>query len=249
MMKTVQYRTALRIRNVLLRGMICCVITAGLPDVAADKARPPATGHFYEDDRIRVLIPTGWVAKPLPETTEITTGTQTYQVPIGGVLSEAGYRIYLLTHYGQASGIQGGRFGEISKYVSPWMKVEDPWGCIDALSEAVTPVTEVLSRVDLFFDSSPLGPSAFSDCRHLHSPVKAPVWFGSFFSQASSQVRSGFFLTFPLGKKEIEDPEEEMVFALTIDTKNPEALPAKTDRELGEFLHEASEIVRSIRYK
>jgi hypothetical protein len=40
-----------------------------------------------------------------------------------------------------------------------------------------------------------------------------------------------------------------MTFTATFDTKNPEVLPAMEDRELREFLRQASEIVRSIEYK
>jgi hypothetical protein len=166
------------------------------------------------------------------------------------VLSKGRYRIYLLSHYGQVSGIEGGRFGEISEYVSPWMKTGDPWGCIDNFEKVVTPVISHVSRVDLFLDSKLTNENKDSDCRNLHRPAQAPIWFGSYFGKPDPGLNyPGFFLTFPPGRSEIDNSDEEMVFTATIDTKNPETLPVKGNPELGEFLREASDIISSIQYK
>jgi len=40
-----------------------------------------------------------------------------------------------------------------------------------------------------------------------------------------------------------------MAFTATFDTNDPEVLPTKEDRELKEFLRQASELVSSIEYK
>lgn len=78
-----------------------------------------------------------------------TTGDQVIHIRIGGVLIRGRERIYLLTNYGQASGIEGGRFGEIGKYVAPWMHTEDP-RADRRLSKSVRPVNTGISRVDLW---------------------------------------------------------------------------------------------------
>ncbi len=209
---------------------------------------PNLSAQSYEDDRIQVQSPAGWRVQQVLQT---ATGDKTFRTPIGGVLTRGRYRVYLLTHYGQTSGIEGGRFSDILRYVAPWMKVGDPWGCIDRLSTSVTPVTNDLSRVDLALDSRRGFRDKNTDCTDLHSRVQAPIWFGSYFSQPASASTShgGYFLPFPLAKRVIDSPDTQMAFTATINTANAETLPLMNDRELNEFLRQASNLVSSITYK
>jgi hypothetical protein len=83
--------------------------------------------RIYQDDRILVKIPPGWSSKPVYST---VTGDQTYQEPVGVILSGGPFELYFLTHYGHASGVIGGRFGEIATYVAPWMKDDESSYCL-----------------------------------------------------------------------------------------------------------------------
>jgi hypothetical protein len=188
--------------------------------------------------------------------TQRSAGDTNLHFPIGAVLSKGKARIYLLTHHGQTSGVDGGRFGEISEYVAPWMKVASSWACYAVFTKIPTPVTGSLSRVDLFFDSRTVSPGEDPNCKTLHSPTQTPVWFGSYVtrqclksSPSDDRICNGFFLPFPLGRRRIESPNDEMVFTATWNTQDPASLPLKNDKELTRFLREAANIVSSIKYK
>lgn len=198
----------------------------------------------FEDDRIHVAIPSGWTAQ---QVTVLTEGDQRVPIRLGEVLSQGKYRLYLLTHYGQTSGILGGRFGEIAGYVAPWIQSDDPWDCFDVLESNVTRVTNSLSRVDLYLPPKANFSAQNDSCKYLRSPRKRPVWSGSFFTLRSEGVKGGFFLSFPLGQRQIH-PGREMVFTATFDANHANDLPARGDPHLEEFLHQASAVVRSIQY-
>ncbi len=212
----------------------------------SDSPGQSASGAVYQDDRIRLIVPNDWTAK---QATLTATGDRTIVFPIGVVLSKGPFLMYLLTHYPQVSGVVGGRFGEISRYVAPWMKVSDPWGCFDVFKKTVTPVTHRLSRVDLFLGVHPFSKPADPDCGSLGRGLRAPVWSGSYFgSRTGTGAVPGFFLDFPLATNgAVSIPQ--MVFAATMATNSPHSLPAATSVPLQHFLREASEIVRNIQYK
>lgn len=239
---------ALTFTTRLLGRMLVFAVPAivGLCLAAAQSSTSSDSSSFFQDDRIRVIVPPEWTAKEVTVTTE---GDQHIPIRVGEVLSRGKYRVYLLTHYGQASGIEGGRFGEIAYYVAPWIHTDSPWGCFDALQQSTAPVTNLLSRVDLYFDSSSPIRSGWPTCRRLHGPTHQPVWFGSYFSPRYDHlVKYGFFLSFPLGQTE-PDQDHEMAFTATVDAENANQLPFMSDSGLQAFLHEASAIIRSIKYR
>jgi hypothetical protein len=199
--------------------------------------------NTFQDDRIRVAVPSSWIAKKL---TVISGGAEHIPIYLGGVLSKGRKRIYLLTHYGQASGIVGGRFGEILEYVAPSIHTEDPWGCFDALKPSAAPITNLLTRVDLYLDSTVRLGNTYESCRNLHSPAQHLIWFGSYFSPRNTKY--DFFLTFPLGQTQT-DPDHQMAFTATIAANNADDLPAADDPELKRFLNEASAVISSITYR
>ena len=223
--------------------------------------QPPhkTSQSVFEDDRIRVGIPAGWSVQPATET---VTGDRTYQLPIGALFTKGRYKLYLLSHHGQASGIEGGRFSEVVEYISPWIDMsESPWlPCPPQAYETVA--NDKLSRTDLYFDTTHASKKALVDCGK--PTVKGALWYGSYFvetCQAKDSPRAcgGFFLTYQdLSGKPPQDrvvdgstlsDEWQMTYALTYDTTTPNALPMKGDPELRKVLREASEIVSSIVYK
>jgi hypothetical protein len=218
---------------------------------AAPQPKDKGSQNVFEDDRIRVGIPSGWSVQPATET---VTGEKTYQSPIGALFTKDHYKLYLLSHHGQASGVEGGRFSEVVEYVSPWIDMsESPWlPCPSQGSEAVT--NNKLSRMDLYFDTSHVSKKALADCGN--PTVKGALWYGSYFSETcqaedSPNACGGFFLTYQdlSGKPPQDSNEWQMTYALTYDTATPNALPMKGDSELRRVLQEANEIVSSIVYK
>jgi len=80
-------------------------------------------GKVDEDDRIELTVPDGWSLQPVYQT---VTGDRPGRDKIGVVLLDGRFELYVLTHYGQTSGIIGGRFGEISEFIVPWLNSSEP---------------------------------------------------------------------------------------------------------------------------
>jgi hypothetical protein len=237
-----------QIRNLCPAGSVLFVFCylAAIVVMCSDSVR--ASGIVYQDDRIRIAVPSDWAVKQLTET---TSGDRIASIPIGVVLIKGSFRIYLLTHYSQASGVVGGRFGEISRYVAPWLKDSDPWACFNAFAKATIPVTNQLIRVDLFLDSKPNNKSSDTDCLRLGRYRRVPVWLGSYFgSPSKTGALPGFFLNFPVSKSDsVNTKQQQMVMTAAMDADSPDTLPPKTNESLRRFLNEASALVGSIAYK
>ena len=216
---------------------------------------------LFEDDRIRVEIPAGWSVQPA---TEHVSGDKPFELPIGALLTKGKYRLFLLSHQEQASGIEGGRFSEVVQYISPWINMsESPWlPCPSEIqgSEAVT--DNKLTRQDLYFDTAHASKKALADCGN--PSVKGTLWYGSYFVETchgkdTPRACGSFFLTYEdlSGKNpqprtvngSTPNDEWQMVYAMTLDTKTPNTLPMKNDPGLLAVLREASLIVGSIVYK
>lgn len=216
--------------------------------------------NFFEDDRIKVAVPSGWTAK---DATETVNGDQTFELPIGAVFSKGNYQLYLLTHHSQVSGITGGRFGEVSHYVAPWAdEFFQPNGCDQYTQNATVSVNKKLDRTDLYFNSAKATKEAFDQCGE---PAKsANYWYGSYFTEVCDSNRKpdgcgGYFLTYENfsgkapqdrvinGTKVVAD--FQMTYALTYNSKTPNVLPLKGDKQLSQVFEETNNIVNSIQYK
>jgi hypothetical protein len=214
-----------------------------------------ATQRVYEDDRISVAVRYRW--SQMSTASADDTGAGVRREPIGAAFSDGNFAIYLLTHWGQASGIEGGRFNEIAYWVAPWANLEQMEPCIPFVEEATTKVTDALSRVDLYFDTKKASAAALADCGN--PSIKAVLWYGSYFTQRCPAHAStlcadgGFFLYFPSLAHTHDEPQDvdhgQMAFTLTFRTANPDQLPRKGDPSLQVFLNRASKVVAAIRYK
>jgi len=232
-----------------------------IPQRAECQRKSATPQSVFEDDRMRVEIPVGWSVQPA---TEHVSGDKPFESPIGALLSKGKYRLYLLTHQEQASGIEGGRFSEVVQYISPWIDMgESPWlPCPSEIqgSEAVT--DNKLTRQDLYFDTAHASKKALADCGNPR--VRGTLWYGSYFVETchgkdTPRACGSFFLTYQdlSGKNpqprtvngSTTSDEWQMVYAMTFDTKTPNSLPMKNDPGLLAVLREASVIVGSIVYK
>jgi hypothetical protein len=235
-------------------GLVLGLVLAHCLAFLAQQPRAtPSSKNIFEDDRIKVKIPERWSVHPATET---VTGDRIYEQPIGAVLAKGPFRLYLLTHHGQASGIVGGRFAEIVQYVSPWIDMNDsPWpSCPSEIQVVETAVNDKLFRRDLYFDTTHASKKALAECGNPAS--KQVLWYGSYFIEPcpTKDCGGGFFLShqFQSGKPWPDGSgisEDEMTYALTYDTKTPNALPTKSDPELRAALKEVNAIVSSIVYK
>jgi hypothetical protein len=195
-------------------------------------------GGLYEDDQIRVQVPASWHMA-------VDGDGQ------GVILRKDGYILRLCTGCAQVSGIVGGRFNEIAGLVQPWYR-EDPVANPSACGRPeIGKTSPQIDRVDLWYRR---GDAGGDGCRE--PSTTATVWYGSYFAERCPPAVSeghdcgGFFLhNHWLTDGRADDPFDEMVFALTFDTSDPDGLPKKGDRELNEILRDASAIVASVHFK
>ncbi len=232
---------------------LALLLAVGLASARPQQRTQVPSKNIFEDDRIAVRIPAGWSVQPATET---VTGNRTFQQPIGALLTKGRYKLYLLTHHGQASGITGGRFAEIVEYVSPWMDMSDsPWlPCPSEIQGTETVANDKLSRIDLYFDTSHAGKKGLADCGD--PIVRGVLWYGSYFIEPCPAKDCGgdFFLSHQAQSGKLSQggstiSEEQMTYALTYDTKMPNKLPARSNPELQAVLREVNAIVSSIVYK
>ncbi len=238
----------------LLAGVSAIVVSSFA--LASSDVRPKVKqrmDELFEDDRIQVRAPEDWSVTPIFQR---ESGLSSRRVHIGAVMRNGPWRIYLLTHYGQTSGITGGRFGEIAPYVAPWMKAADPWGCIDVLTRTETRLSPRWTRVDLAYPPAPRHRGVFPECLTVHKQVDHPVWFGSYFTSTCTGRKNldktcgGFFVPFPQSRGlETAVSPEEMVVTATEAISDAEKLPEANDSALAAFLKEASLIVESVKYQ
>jgi hypothetical protein len=222
--------------------------------------------NIFEDDRIKALIPSGWTSEraitPVYGAKDSVVDEQT----IGAVLKNGNYRLYLLTHKSQTSGIIGGRFAEVVSYVSPWL-ANDPDilanNCIGYTQNQTTPVNRKLSRVDMYFNPANVEKKSRQRAsEQCGRPTKqGDLWYGSYFTEpcpANGQPTSqrdrgcgGYFLFYEniSGKAPQQYQDWEMVYALTYNTNSPNGLPLKGDPTLRQVMQEANDIINSIKYK
>lgn len=237
----------------LLISFLSLAVSFTLPQRAECQINRGSPQSVFEDDRIRVEIPSGWSVQPA---TVQVSGDKPLELLIGALLTKGKYRLYLLSHYEQASGIEGGRFSEVVQFVSPWIDMsESPWlPCPSKIQGSEEVTDKKLTRQDLYFDTALASKKAIADCGN--PSVKGTLWYGSYFVETchgkdTPRACGGFFLTYQdlSGKYPQPRTEWQMVYAMTLDTRTPDDLPMKDEPGLRAVLREASEIVGSIVYK
>ena len=200
----------------------------------------------YRDERIQVPIPANWSSRPVYRS---SGGAGSARDLIGVELSDGPFDLYLLTHYSQASGVKGGRFGEIADYVVPWLKSDEPESCLEAFKESLNRVSKEMLRVDLILDPKPKVRSRDPFCLAIQNQTKHRAWAGAYFaSRRNTNVAPGFFINLPLGSNAITT-NSQMVFAASFRTTNAGGLPVESDASLRAFLAEADRIVAGIKYR
>jgi hypothetical protein len=217
--------------------------------------------YIYSDDRIKLIVPAGWQIEkpidPIVATHESDLLLRGYKVTLPGVeLVRDHFIVFLLTHEGHSSGIRGGRFDEMINFVAPWIRGDRPTSCNPR--QETTPVTDEISRVDLYLDTRTATQQAVEDCGAPSR--KAVLWYGSFFTARCPKAGpdgefpdcDGHFINYEaLTRKPLTDNPvgDEMVFTLSFRTFNPDELPAKDDPALIKFLKDGTDVVKSIEFR
>ncbi len=208
------------------------------------------TGRTYRDDKIEVHAPENW---SIAVATAASTGSAQATFARGAVLRKGKYIVQLCTGCEQASGIAGGRFSEIANMVQPWYREDSGAMPSPCGKQETSKASPLLDRIDFWYERDPehVVNEAADDCREPRTT--ASVWYGSYFAEhcpagAVTVDCGGYFLDHARLTGQPETGLDEMAFALTYDTTDPNQLPRKGDPELNQVLREATAIVRSIRY-
>jgi hypothetical protein len=228
------------------------VLSQEKPSRIQECSSEPASSAVFEDDWIRAAAPAGWSECPPRD----AQSPRAEPLP-GALFRKDDFKLFLLTHAGHASPVEGGRFVEVVPYLAPWTDTEEG-ECGLFLQGKSTKVTNRLSRVDSYFDALHASKDALEACGNPES--KAVFWYGSRFAEncpprshiPSTEECGGFFIGYPRIAGRRPKPgigQGMMMFILTFDTKDPDYLPSRGDPELEEMLKEATAIVRNIRYK
>jgi hypothetical protein len=164
------------------------------------------------------------------------------------VLSDGPFDLYLLTHYDQASGVAGGRFGEVAEYVVPWLKDDEPSSCLDIFKQDLSRASNELVRVDLILDPKFEVRSTDPLCSLIQRKVSRRLWAGTYFGYLTANSRApGFFINNPLGT-DASSGGNQLVFAASVRATTSGALPSANDPHLRLFLAEIDRVVAGIKY-
>jgi hypothetical protein len=238
-----------QVKSILLISMFSSSLLSTRAFAQADfGVHSHLAGQTYEDDKIRVAAPPDWTVTVDNGT---TTGGRQLTYNKGATLRHGRYILTLCTSCGQASGIRGGRFSEIAGMVQPWYRDEAP--ALPCGDPKISKATSTLDRIDFWYTRNAAHPSnmANGDC---HEPkTTATVWYGSYFAKHCTEsiaaVECGGFFIVNTTPPITDGDLNEMVFALTYNTMDPNELPRRDDPELTKVLAEANAIIASIHYQ
>jgi len=245
----------LKVVGAVLLGVIACGPDAFSQDkVSWEKecSSELKTPAVFEDDWIRATAPAGWSECPPKD----PQSPRTEPLP-GALFKKDDFKLYLLTHTGHASPVEGGRFVEAARFLAPWTDMEEG-RCGMFLRVRTTKVTHRLSRADLYFDTIHASKDALEACGNPES--KAVLWYGSSFAEIcpprsrvpSKEECGGFYIAYPrIAGRHAKSGARlgMMMFSITFETEDPDYLPERGNRDLDVMLNEATAIVRKIQYK
>lgn len=217
----------------------------------------PVAPEKFENTRMSLTIPTGWtygeILNPLYNT-NCTNGTNcvTDKTPYvtlhqGISLKKDNYVINILTNdVSQASGVNGGRFGDIANFVLNSGLGIDAANCIISHTSMDSAVKNNLYIANGFIDfGSSSTPDYYSEACGNPAGSKN-LWYGSFLHTKNG----GYFAQYSVvsGKKTDED-KDRMIISFHYSTNNINKLPTKSDMDSNKMISQMTDIVDSIKWK
>lgn len=200
-------------------------------------------GKVYENNYMKVLIPSGWTANQANKTMlygecvnkqNCTTTSKVEPNPSAVNITKGNYILYINTLASQASGIVGGRFEEISSGAPSIAAVERGVNSRCVSSENTNSVSKEYIRKDLYVSSD--------DTYHkatCNLPSVGTAWYFSYIT-----TQKGDYINYyePGGST-------GLVITMAYNSKDVNALPTKGDASLNIMLAEMSSIVNSLEVK
>jgi hypothetical protein len=171
------------------------------------------TSHRFENQYVAMQVLPGWTVASSPPEVKLT---------------HAKFVLTINPIFEHASGVEGGRFEEVTNGVTSIEAVREvvvqPSWILCAKAEVVA-ATATLSLTNLYTDDTP--ENVKNGCRF---PADGkPAWFGSYFSGAGS--------------------ESEYTITLGYDTRDVNQLPKKNDPQLQKVLSDVVAMLKTLRMK
>ncbi len=194
----------------------------------------PAADKIYETPNLKVEIPAGWTANEAVKIVYEGSVAKKVANPAAVNIIKGNYILYINTEAGQASGVEGGRFGEIASGAPSAEAVVKEWPGVCGSVQS-QPALLNFKRMDLFS-----GPKDKTD--YCNAPDNnSTAWFFSYITGA----KGGYFNyynadgTGPTG----------YVITMSYNSKDVNKLPTQGNAELIKTLDEMTLIVRTLQIK
>jgi hypothetical protein len=192
------------------------------------------SGTIYENQYMKVNVPPGWTAKQASQTIYENGNQPTIKPnPAAVNITKGNYILYINTQAGQASGIEGGRFGEIAGGAPSADAVVTQEPSPKCGTQQTSPAFLDYQRVDLYV-------SAKDKQDYCNVPSNgATVWYFSYLTTS----KGGYFNYYKAG----EAPA--LVVTMAYNSKILNKLPAKGSADLKSALDDMTTIVKSLEIK
>jgi hypothetical protein len=201
-----------------------------------------AQNKTFENQYLKISLVAGWTAKAVSNT------------PGAVNVTKGKYILYISTQTSQASGVEGGRFSEISMGAKSADAVNIAPPAPECGTRKETKVNRKLLRSDLFVSSK-------EKQEYCRTPTNGKnVWYFSYFNSSKSE---GYFNYYRIQKNTslllgdlLETPSEDFgendtgwVITLAYNSKDINSFPEKNSPGLKSALNQMSRMVNSLKIK
>ena len=219
-------------------------ITSPVPSTTTLVPTTTATPVVFQNGRMSITIPTGWNYKSFDAVYLDPTSQTDKKVKDGGlVLTKGNYTINVIPYYIQASGVNGGRFGDIAGLLyAPETKI-DSANCILNPETNDTTIGTIQARNDLYY--YPVQGLDPVSCGSPQQNYAKGIWYGSYVNTKGAGYFSDYF---KVSGQSGEPANGEMAITMSYYSKTPNNFPLKSDTQLQSMLTEMSGIVSSVKY-
>jgi hypothetical protein len=198
--------------------------------VQPTQTQPTAQGTVFSNQYLSINILPGWVAK------------QPSSVPQSVNITKGNYILYINPLFGHASGIEGGRFGEVAGGMPSVDAVVTNQAMADGYTCALMPyeqlkITDKLSLGSLYTGISQ-GTDEAKECNFPSDGKSA--WFGAYSSGSASDV---------FGRTTSPDAFNEYAITVAYNTNDVNKLPKADSKEVGSTLYDISVMLDSLKLK
>ncbi|MFA5991132.1 MAG: hypothetical protein WC794_02730 [Candidatus Doudnabacteria bacterium] len=189
---------------------------------------------IYETPNLKVEIPAGWTVTEAVKTVYEGSVVKKIANPAAVNIIKGDYILYINTEAGQASGVEGGRFGEIASGAPSAEAVVKEWPGVCGSPQS-QPAFLNFKRVDLF--SGPKDKTDFCNAPTNNSTA----WFFSYITGA----KGGYFNYYNADGSE----PTGYVITMSYNSNDVNKLPTQGNSELVKVLDEMTAIARTLQIK